>query len=245
MITSQYLIHLAIIHHGQYHKIKKALEEPPMQPPYLTQKAITILDDCYPTRLKHLTQPPFVLFYEGNLDWLLYPSISIVGSRHPSDYAIQILKEGFHYLNPKLAIVSGGAQGIDGLAHECALSHQMKRIWVCGHGLGRIYPKIHQRLYDTLKQDHLVISEYPFETQAFPQHFIHRNRIVVALSDTCLVMSGLLQSGTMHSVKFALELNKNIVSIPHPINDVQGEICNHLIENGSGLLTNVIEFAKL
>jgi DNA processing protein len=245
MITSPYLIHLAILHHGQYHEIKKALSKPIIPPPYLNQKAITILDENYPTCLKHLTQPPFVVFYEGNLEWLNSPSLSIVGSRHPSDYASVILKEGFKYLSPKLTIVSGGALGIDGLAHECALQHQMKSIWVCGHGLGRLYPKQHQSLFDILKKNHLVISEYPFDTQALPHHFIHRNRIVVALSESLLVMSGTLKSGTMHSVKFALELNKNIITIPHPIDNPQGELCNHLIENGASMLTNVDEFAKL
>jgi DNA processing protein len=245
MITSQHLIHLAIIHNGNYHAIKKALENFEISPPFLYQRAITVLDEKYPNCLKHLTQPPFVLFYEGNLDLLSRPSISIVGSRHPSDYAVNVLKEGFKYLNPELTIVSGGALGIDCLAHQYALNHQMKSIWVCGHGLGRLYPKQHYTLYAHLKKEHLVISEYPSQSEALPQHFIHRNRIVVALSETLLVMSGTLKSGTMHSVKFALDLNKNIITIPHPINDSQGELCNHLIENGSGLLTNVTEFAKL
>lgn len=245
MITSALLIHLAIIHQGQYHEIKKALTQPLISPPYQFQKAITILDDLYPACLKHLTQPPFVLFYEGNLEWLQPPSLSIVGSRHPSDYATRVLIEGFKYMNPNLTIVSGGALGIDGLAHQCALNHHMKSIWVCGHGLGRIYPKQHQSLYEQLKRNHLVISEYPYHVQALPQHFIHRNRIVVALSESLLVMSGTIKSGTMHSVKFAIELNKNIITIPHPILDLQGELCNHLIENGSSMLTNVTEFAKL
>jgi DNA processing protein len=245
MLTSSLLIHLAICHQGNYFAIKKALDNPPNIKYYHTQKAITILDPQYPNCLKHLTQPPWVLFYEGNLHCLKGPSLGIVGSRYPSVYAKTVLHQGFSFLNKNLVIVSGGADGIDGCAHFGALQHNMATIWVCAHGLDRVYPHKHEELFKTIKENYLVISEYPLNTLPLPHHFIERNRIVAALSDKLLVMSASLKSGTMHSVKYALELNKEIVTIPHPINENCGEGCNHLIENGASMLTNVSEFATL
>jgi DNA processing protein len=245
MITSAHLIHLAIIHQGNYYAIKKALQSPCVVKRFYYQKAITILDEAYPYCLKHLTQPPWVLFYEGRLDYLQSQTLSIVGSRNPSLYALKTLEDGFIHLRKDLTIVSGGAKGIDGLAHRCAINHHMATVWVCAHGINLVYPKQHKDLFHTMKQSQLIISEYPNNTPPRPHHFIERNRIVVALSPKLLVMSAALKSGTMHSVKFALELNKEVVVIPHPIDDVEGEGCNHLIENGASMLTNVCEFATL
>ena len=245
MITSNYLIHLAICHQGNYFAIKKALNYPCEVKHYHYQKAVTILDHQYPNCLKHLTQPPWVLFYEGNLDYLNTPSLGIVGSRNPSEYAKTVLNQGFSHMNKSLTIISGGADGIDGYAHIGAIQQNMATIWVCAHGLNKVYPHKHKELFNTIKEKYLVISEYPLNTLPLPHHFIERNRIVAALSDKLLVMSASLKSGTMHSVKYALELNKEIVTIPHPITDSIGEGCNHLIENGASMLTNVSEFATL
>jgi DNA processing protein len=245
MLSSKLLIHLAICHQGNYYAIKKALDNPCEIKHYYYQKAITILDHHYPNCLKHLTQPPWVLFYEGNLDYLNSPSLGIVGSRKPTEYARSVLSQGFTHLTKSLTIISGGAEGIDGFAHVEALQHNMATIWVCAHGLDKVYPYKHRNLFKTIKDNHLVVSEYPLGTLPLPHHFIERNRIIAALSDKLLVMSASLKSGTMHSVKYALDLNKEIVTIPHPITDELGEGCNHLIENGASMLTNVSEFATL
>ena len=214
MLTSKYLIHLAICHQGNYFAIKKALDLPFETKHYHYQKAITILDQQYPNCLKHLTQPPWVLFYEGNLDYLNTPSLGIVGSRKPSEYAKSVLNQGFNHINKSLTVISGGAEGIDGFAHLGALQHHMATIWVCAHGLDKVYPYKHKDLFKMIKENYLIISEYPLSTLPLPQHFIERNRIIAALSNKLLVMSASLKSGTMHSVKYALELNKEIVTIP-------------------------------
>lgn len=245
MITSLHLIHLAIVHQGQVHDIKKALDHFKEPKTLYFQQAITILDEAYPNSLRTLTQPPYVLFYEGDLSLMSRSSISIVGSRLPNEYAIDVLNQGFHYINKQTVIISGGAKGIDGLAHHNALLSDMKTICVCAHGLNRVYPKEHHLLFERIKKQGLLLSEYPLNTNSLPHHFIARNRIVCALGQKLLVMSGTLKSGTMWSVNYALEMNKEIVTIPHPINDSKGELCNHLIENGASMLTNVSEFATL
>lgn len=245
MITSQLLIHLAIVHQGQVHNIKKALNHFKEPKTLYFQQAITLLDEEYPQCLRNLSHPPYVLFYEGDLSLLNHLSISIVGSRSPSEYAHDVLNKGFHFIDKQKVIISGGAKGIDGLAHHNALMNGMKTICVCAHGLNRVYPKEHHQLFDCIKKHGLMLSEYPLNTSSLPHHFIARNRIVCALGQKLLVMSGTLKSGTMWSVNFALEMNKEIVTIPHPINDLRGELCNHLIENGASMLTNVAEFATL
>jgi len=245
MITSQHLIHLAIVHQGQSSKIKKALNHFKEPKTLLFQPAITILDEQYPKRLKECFQPPYVLFYQGDLSLLNCSSLSIVGSRTPSEYAMNILNKGFQFIDKHKVIVSGGAKGMDGLAHHNALKSEMKTICVCAHGLNRVYPKEHHHLFERIKVYGLMLSEYPLHTPSLPHHFIARNRIVCALGEKLLVMSGSLKSGTMWSVNYALEMNKEIVTIPHPIDDSSGELCNHLIENGASMLTNVSEFATL
>lgn len=245
MITSQQLIHLAIEYEGDYYKIQQALSHYCFPNQLKYQQAITILDATYPQRLRDLHQPPFVLFYEGNLALLQRDCISIVGSRQPSAYAVSTLTTGFVHISKHKLIVSGGAAGIDGLAHELALHHAMSTLWVCAHGFNCVYPKKHQHLFNTLRKYHLVISEYPCNVFALPRHFVARNRLVAALGHTVLIMSGKSISGTMHTIRYAIELDRHLVTIPHPIDDVNGELCNQIIESGASMLTNVREFATL
>lgn len=245
MITSLQLIHLAIEYEGNYFKIKQAIADYVFPEQLKYQPAFTIIDPIYPQVLLDLHQPPFVLFYKGNLTLLSKKCISIVWSRQPSAYAINTLITGFKYIDKSKLIVSGGATGIDGIAHEQALRHEIATLWVCAHGFNKVYPKKHQKLFDTLCAHHLVLSEYPRHVFALPHHFVARNRIVAALAETVLIMSGKSGSGTMHTVQYAIELNRNVVTIPHPIDDVYGELCNQIIESGASMLTNVCEFATL
>ena len=79
MITSRHLIHLAIIHQGDFYRIRQALLNPSFPEHLMYQCAITILDSNYPPSFRELSQPPFVVFYEGHVQLLQQPSIGIVG----------------------------------------------------------------------------------------------------------------------------------------------------------------------
>ena len=87
-----------------------------------------------------------------------------------------------------------------------------------------------------MKKNHLVISEYPPDTKPEKSHFPWRNRIIAALSNPLIVTQAACKSGTMITVDAALEMNRDVWTIPYPIFDEYGKGCNFLIENGAKMI---------
>lgn len=110
---------------------------------------ISMEDARYPESLMMIPTPPLLLSAKGNLDLLrTVPSITIVGTRHPSDYSVQVTQTLVTELAADgLRIVSGFARGIDYAAHTAALDAGAETVAVLGCGVNVNYPKEN----DTLK----------------------------------------------------------------------------------------------
>ena len=112
-------------------------------------------------------------------------------------------------------IVSGLALGIDKASHEGALIAKGKTIAIVGTGLDIIYPKENKNLfYDIIRNNGLVLSEFPLGTKPDKYNFPKRNRIISAISDGVLVVEASKKSGSLITVEFALEQGKEIFAIP-------------------------------
>lgn len=84
-------------------------------------RIVTVFDDEYPDPLKHIYQIPTVLYVKGNIT-LESISLGIVGSRKNTNYGKNVLEKMFEDMPfSNVSIISGGAYGIDSLAHELAL----------------------------------------------------------------------------------------------------------------------------
>jgi DNA processing protein len=196
---------------------------------------VTIIDKEYPKRLKNIYQPPFVLFYKGDLKILeSSKSISVVGSRITTDYGVNATNIVLKDIKKETLVVSGMAKGIDSLAHEKAIEKGMKTVAVLGNGIDIAYPTESKELYNKLIKDYLVISEYGPGVKANKESFKTRNRIVSGLGDILIVCEANKKSGTMNTVKHALDQGKDIYAIPFPINVESGT--NELIKQGALLL---------
>lgn len=229
------LIRLSIKYQGDYNKIAKAIKnKEEVDESIEIQQAVTILDENYPKELMELKKPPFVLFYEGNIDLLKERKIAIVGSRKASKYGVEVTKNVCELLRNEYVIVSGLAKGIDANAHI----HAKRTIAVLGNGLDYIYPYENEFLYEELKKNQLVISEYPYHTKPEKYHFPFRNRIIAALVDKVIVTEAAKRSGTMLTVNEALALGKEIYAVPYPFDSENGQGCNMLIESGAYILTS-------
>jgi len=172
---------------------------------------------------------PKDIFYKGNLDLLKKRNISIVGSRKPNQYTQQIT-----YLLAKelsshnIVIVSGGAMGVDAIAHNGATSSNT--IVVAGTGLNIRYPSVNNKLIKNIEENGLVLSQFEDNQMATRYTFPLRNEIVVALSEVLIVTQADLNSGTLRSVEFALKMNKPIYVLPHRLNESEGS--NQLLNKG-------------
>ena len=196
---------------------------------------ITILDEAYPKELFDLEDPPYILFYEGNLDLLKHPKRCVIGSRKCSRYAAQAVYDLIQTQKEEVVIVSGLARGVDGLAHEKAMELKRGTIGVIGCGCDQIYPKENWQLYAKMKKNELILSEYPNGCRPLAHHFPWRNRILAALGEVCYVVEAKSKSGTMITADYAQMLNREIIAFPYRYDDDFGRGCNELIEQGAGI----------
>nr|WP_245785391.1 DNA-processing protein DprA [Enterococcus aquimarinus] len=198
------------------------------------QKSVSFFSERYPESLKNIPQPPLALFYEGNIDFLEYPSIAMVGARLATPYASQVLYQFIPKLVlENLVIVSGLAKGVDRLSHELAILAGGKTIGVIGCGLDRCYPKEVSYLFQEMKQKQLVLSEYPLGTPIKKHHFPMRNRIIAGLTQGTCVIEAKERSGSLITAQLALDNGKEVFAIPGEILSGQSSGCHRLIQDGA------------
>jgi len=164
---------------------------------------------------------PLEINYIGNLELLKRKKVSIVGSRHPNQYT-KIMTQN---LAKKLSlngvcIVSGGAMGVDAMAHKS--SGVDNTIMVAGTGIDVRYPKINSNLIQDIENNGLVLSQFKSKTPSNRYNFPLRNELVVALGDILIVTQADLNSGTMRSVEYALKMGKEVYVLTHRIGESDG-----------------------
>lgn len=207
---------------------------------YTSQKIhlITIFDDDYPSRLKTIYQPPWMLFARGNLSLLKNrESLAVVGSRNATAYGIGAID----YLFPSLIdnnvlIVSGLARGIDAHAHKAAIKLGGKTIGVIAGGFHNLYPKENVKLAEYMMEKQLVLSEYPPATMPAKWQFPMRNRIISGLSKGTLVVEARQKSGSLITADFALNEGRDVFAVPGSILSPDSDGVHYLIQQGAKLV---------
>jgi DNA processing protein len=187
----------------------------------LREKNIRIIhkdDEEYPQLLINIPDAPTILYVRGKLpdhDAL----ISVVGSRRHSGYAQSCLEKILpDLIRSGYTIVSGGAYGIDSLAHEITLKNKGQTLVVFGAGIDVVYPVTHARLFeDVIAGGGALISQFPLGTLAEPYNFPLRNTVVAGMSRGTLIAEAGEDSGTLITARLALEYNRDVFIIPADI----------------------------
>lgn len=209
---------------------------------YFLEKGITIIsveDTDYPFLLANIYDPPYLLYYQGDIKIAEKLCVAIVGSRAASSYGkTQAFKFASDLSQHDVAIVSGLARGIDAQAHLGALDKGGKTIAVLGSGLDIIYPRENLRLSEKIKREGLLISEFPPGTHPEPFNFPIRNRTISGLSRGVVIVEAQLKSGALITADFALEQGRDVFAVPGPVNSQNSAGTNRLIKQGAQLVTS-------
>ncbi|WP_040715724.1 DNA-processing protein DprA [Paenibacillus daejeonensis] len=201
-------------------------------------RVITWLDDDYPRWLRHIPQPPWVLYAKGRIELLEGPMLAVVGTRVPTAYGRHMARELSSQLAARgLSIVSGLARGIDRCAHEAALQEPGGTIAVLGTPLDIAYPREHSSLQHRIAQEGLVLSEYPVGTACHPGMFPVRNRIIAGLSLGTLVIEAASRSGSLITADQALDMGREVFALPGPANSPKSTGTNEYIRDLKAKLT--------
>lgn len=198
-------------------------------------------DPSYPDVLRMIPSAPKQIYYTGAnpSSWLDRPRIAIVGSRRISPYGKTVTDRLVTDLSRAgVVIISGLALGVDAESHKACLSAGGLTVAVLPTSLDKIYPASHNNLArEIVERGGTLISEYPAGSDAYKVNFIARNRIVSGLADGLLITEAAVNSGTMHTARFALDQGKTVMAVPGNITNAGSQGTNNLIKSGAIAVT--------
>lgn len=179
--------------------------------------------------------PPYVLYMTGErLRWEELLTLTIVGTRRYDDYGRRITENIAKELAEKGAtVVSGMARGIDSIAELEAIKSGGKTVAVLGSGLDVIYPPEHAQLYEMIKKNGVVMTEFPPGTRPNKENFPRRNRIMAGLSYGVIVTQAPEKSGALITAAHAIENGRDVYAVPADITRAASKGSNSLISQGA------------
>lgn len=173
--------------------------------------------DDYPEKLNDAKAPSPLLYYQGYLDLLDFPSVSVVGTRKPTEEGgLRTRKLVKHLVDDGFVIMSGLAAGIDTAAHKAAIEFQGKTVAVIGTPLTESYPTQNQSLQKMIAKEHLLITQVPFlkyKAQDFKLNrffFPERNKTMSALSLATIIVEAGEKSGSLIQARAALSQGRKL-----------------------------------
>ncbi len=191
--------------------------------------------------------PPVLLWARGDLELLRRPAVAIVGARAATGYGEHVAMEFAAGLSARdVVVVSGGAYGIDGMAHRAALASGGATIAVLAGGIDRLYPSGHEALLTRVAEQGLLLSEVPCGTAPTKWRFLQRNRLIAALSAATVVVEAGRRSGALNTSRHALTMGRPVGIVPGPITSAASAGCHATLrEEPVTCVTSVAEVMQL
>jgi len=178
-------------------------------------RVVTLPDDDYPQRLRDLDDAPLTLFVRGERWESSAPCVSLVGTRSPSQAALETAKNLAALLIERgYTIVSGLALGIDSAVHrEALVAPEGHTLAVLGCGVLNIYPPEHKGLAENIMARGALLSEIQPNASPSSSTLVARNRIISGLSDAVIVVETRIDGGAMHAARFAAQQGRQVYAV--------------------------------
>ncbi len=211
-------------------------------------RPLTLNDEAYPERLRHCPDAPVVLYYRGTAQLNQRYVLDIVGTRHCTNYGQDLVRRFLQDLRqqcPQVLVVSGLAYGIDICAHRNAMEQGYETVGVLAHGLDQIYPYRHRDDAVRMVRQGGLLTEYMSQTEALPNNFRQRNRIVAGMSDATILVESAIKGGGLITCRIAQEYGRDVFAFPGAVGMPYSEGCNKLIRNNTAaLITSAQDFLE-
>jgi DNA processing protein len=214
----------------------------------LSGSLLTPSNPLWPEQLADLKfNQPLALWLRGSVRHLGSMGVSIVGSRNATSYGERATNELVGALaSESLSVISGGAYGIDAMAHRAALALKTPTIAVLAGGLDRLYPVGNSSLLQRIESEGLLVSEMEPGVAPSKWRFLQRNRLIAALGVATVVVEANWRSGAINTVTHARELDRPVGAVPGSIQSPTSAGCNQLIRSMKAeLITSGRELIEL
>ncbi len=205
-------------------------------------QGVTELEEGYPPSLRELFDRPPVLYYKGKWPVPQARVVSLVGTRHPSEYGRSVAERLATDLSIQgVTTVSGLAKGIDSCVHQATLEAGGMTIAVLGCGLGHVFPPENAVLQKRIGEVGTLISEFPYIREPESQNYPRRNRIISGLSQGVVVIEAAQRSGASITARFAAEQGRDVFAVPGNIFQATSAGCHRLIKEGAKLVEHAAD----
>jgi DNA processing protein len=191
---------------------------------------------------------PLVLWVVGpvRLDETAERAAAVVGTRAATSYGEQVAADlATGLAEHDVAVVSGGAYGIDGAAHRAALAADGTTVAVLAGGLDIPYPAGHSALLHRIAANGLLVTEYPPGVRPARHRFLTRNRLVAAFAAAAVVVEAGLRSGAANTAAWARALGRVVGAVPGPVTSSVSSGCHVLLRAGAEVVTRTEDIVEL
>ncbi|OBH52984.1 DNA protecting protein DprA [Mycobacterium colombiense] len=191
---------------------------------------------------------PMAVWAQGpvRLDEVAHRAAAVVGTRASTTYGEHVAGDLAAGLAQRdVAVVSGGAYGIDGAAHRAVLDCDGITVAVLAGGLDVPYPSGHIALLHRIGQHGLVFTEYAPGIRPARHRFLTRNRLVAAVAGAAVVVEAGLRSGAANTAAWARALGRVVAAVPGPVTSSASAGCHALLRNGAELVTRADHVVEL
>jgi len=210
---------------GEAQKVQERAAELGVRP-------VGIWEKGYPPTLRHLTDPPPLIYLKGDWDGGL-PAVAVVGSRRAQPWALGFARQLARQLaEAGVGVVSGLARGVDTAAHQGALEGNGPTLAVLGSGIDVIYPPENEELARKVT----LASELPMGSGPSSGSFPRRNRLIAALADAVVIVQAPEKSGALITAGLAAELGRDVLAVPGRPSDWASRGSNRLLKDGAGVV---------
>jgi DNA processing protein len=193
-------------------------------------------------------RPPLVLWALGpaRLDELAMRSAAIVGTRACTAYGQHVAADlAAGLVEREVAVVSGGAYGIDGAAHRATLASDGTTVAVLAGGIDIPYPAGHSALLHRIAGSGLLVTEYPPGIRPARHRFLTRNRLVAAFAGATVVVEAGLRSGAANTAAWARMMGRAVCAVPGPVTSAASAGSHELLRCGATLVTRAEEVVEI
>ena len=187
----------------------------------------------WPTRVDDLgVHRPLALWVRGDATALSSTerSAALVGARAATPYGEHVAGAlAADLVHGGVAIVSGGAYGVDGAAHRAALGAGGTTVAFVAGGADRVYPAAHANLFQRIADQGAVVSEVAPGGPPTKWRFLQRNRLIAAAAAATVVVEAGWRSGSLNTAGHAAALGRPLGAVPGPVTSSTSEGCHRLL----------------
>lgn len=209
--------------------------------------------DAWPAGLDDLgTGGPMCLWVrgalpDGALRAALARSVSLVGARACSGYGEHVTAElAAGVVARGWCVVSGGAYGVDAVAHRAAIAMQGRTVAFLAGGVDRLYPAGNTELLRAVADSGALVSEVPPGSVPAKVRFLQRNRLIAAVARATVVVEAAWRSGALSTARHAAGLLRPVGAVPGPVTSAASAGCHRLLRDGAAVcVTDADEVLEL